>query len=196
MNKEARKIVDFVNYAEKLKVELRHASKSDGQHESVADHSWRLALMLMLVAPKLKIKINLLRALKIAIAHDLVEIESRDVPLLTYINNKHLAKEKERREKKAMTKIKKMLGADGQEFYDLWLEYEKKQTPEAKVIKALDRLEGELQFLTESVTKFSKSESKAIKTLLEETTQLAKIDPFLEAIEKVSYEDRFNRIKE
>jgi len=195
MDKEARKIIDFINYAEKLKVELRHASKSDGMHESVADHSWRLSLMLVLIVPKLKLKIDLLKALKMAVVHDLVEIESKDVPLLTYIDNKHLADEKDIREQRAIAKIRKVLGTSGEEIYQLWQEFEDLKTNEAKLVKALDRFEGEFQFLTETVTKFTKQEQKAIDILLKETTELAKIDPFLEKIDEISIEERKKRIQ-
>lgn len=195
MENDARKIVDFVNYAEKLKVELRHASKSDNQKESVADHSWRLALMAILVAPHLKIKIDLLKLLKMATVHDLVEIESRDVPVLEHIDNKSAHRHKEVAEKTAMQKIKKMLGSDGKEINNLWLEYEELKTNEARVLKSLDRFEGEFQFLTETVTTFTQKEQRVIDILIKETTELAKIDPFLEKIDEISMEERKNRIK-
>jgi len=195
MSQDAKKIIDFVAYAEKLKCEIRHASRSDNQRESVAEHCWRLSLMLMLVFPHLKIKVDLLKTLKMAIIHDLVEIESRDVPLLKHINNQAAKRAKSSKEKRAMSKIRKMLGRDGKEISALWLEHEELKTNEAKVLKALDRLEGELQFLHESVTKFTKKDKKAIEILLQETTDLAKIDPFLEELDRLSFADRKNRIK-
>jgi putative hydrolase of HD superfamily len=174
---------------------MRHASKSDNQHESVADHCWRLALMAVLITPHLQLKLNQLKLLKMAIIHDLVEIESRDVPLLDYLDDKEAGRKKETAEKKAMQKIKKMLGSDGKEVYDLWLEFEELKTNEAKVLKSLDRFEGEFQFLTETVTTFTKKEQKVIDILIAQTTELAKIDPFLEKIDEISLSERKNRIK-
>lgn len=196
MDNNAKKIVDFVNYAEKLKVELRHASKSDNQKESVADHSWRLALMAVLIAPHLKkVKIDPLKLLKMAIVHDLVEIESRDVPVLEYIGNEKAKQNKNLAEGQAIEKIREMLGPSGKEICDLWLEYEHMRTDEAKVLKSLDRFEGQLQFLSETVTSFTQKEQKAIDVLIRETTELAKIDPFLENIDRVTIRERKDRIK-
>ncbi len=45
-----------------------------------------------------------------------------------------------------MKKIRNLLGNDtGQQFYDLWFEFEHKKTYEAKVANALDKLEAQIQ---------------------------------------------------
>ncbi len=192
---EAQVVVDFIHYAEKLKVELRQASKSNNDRESVAEHCWRVSLMLVLVAPKLKIRIDLLKALKMAIIHDLVEIEYKDIPILQHINNKKAGKSKHEQELKAMKKIQKMLGSSGKEVYDLFVEFEDQKTNEAKVLKALDRLEGQLQFLSESVMTFTSKHKPAIEELLRDTTECCKVDPFIQKLDAVSLKARKNRIK-
>lgn len=187
--KDSKRIINFIDYAERLKVELRHASKSDSQRESVADHSWRLSLMLMLVAPKIKLKIDLQRALKMALIHDIVEIEAKDVPAIEHIGNQKLSQDKEKKEQLAIRKIKKMLGGDGQEIFDLWQEYEKLETNESKVVKALDKLEGELQFLQDPIRKFTLEEQGSIKLLLDRTSKLCAVDPFLHQLDKITFPD-------
>ena len=47
---EQRKFVEFLALAEKLKCNTRHSFTTSGRKESVAEHSWRLALMAMLCA--------------------------------------------------------------------------------------------------------------------------------------------------
>ena len=42
---EARALLDALHVAERLKDETRHCYTSGGRHESVAEHSWRIALM-------------------------------------------------------------------------------------------------------------------------------------------------------
>ena len=42
---EARSLIDALSVAERLKDATRHCYTSGGRHESVAEHSWRLALM-------------------------------------------------------------------------------------------------------------------------------------------------------
>jgi len=191
---DAEKIINFVHYAEKLKTELRYAFKSDNQKESVADHTWRVALMLMLVMPKLKVKINPFKALKIAIVHDIVEIEAKDVPVLDHICNNDLKKDIRLKERQAINKINNMLGENGKEISELWEEYEDQKTIESKIIKAVDKLEGQMQFITESVTKFKKEEEERVHKLLAETSELSKVDPFLEVIDKLTTPDRLKRL--
>lgn len=191
--KETKRIIDFIHYAEKLKTELRHATRSDNQRESVADHSWRLILFLILVAPKLTIKIDLLKAMKMATIHDITEIDAKDVSALEHINNKKISAKKKKDEKRAIEKIRKKLTSDSHEICDLWQEFEDSKTNEAKLVNALDKLEGELQFLTDTNKEFKLEEQESVKILLQRTSDLCKIDPFLEEIDKISFGDRKKR---
>ncbi len=140
--KELKKILEFLHAAEKLKRELRHSWLSDGRRESVAEHTWRASLMAILLEPHLKKPINLEKALKMVIIHDLVEIEAGDIPTF----EEHRKKEKEKNEIRAIANIKKSLGSEtGDEIHGLWLEFENMETEEAKFANALDRIEVLIQ---------------------------------------------------
>jgi putative hydrolases of HD superfamily len=193
---DIKKILKFIYYAEGLKTELRHASKSDRGRESVADHTWRLSLLLMLVAPKLLIEIDLLRAMKMAVVHDIVEIEAKDIPLLKSIGNRKLIATKEKNERVAIKNIRKKLGKNGEEIHHLWQEFEEAKTKEAKVVHALDKLEGQLQFLHDPIRKFTKKEMPAVELTLNETSKQCKIDPFIEKLDLMSLQDRRDRISD
>lgn len=135
------KMLDFLHLAEKLKIELRHNWLSNGRQESVAEHSWRMSLMAILFAPMLKEKINLEKAIRIALVHDLGEAEFGDIPAQ---ENREV--EKAQNEYQTLNKIKTVLGSKtGDEIYELWDEYEKQKSPEARFIKALDKLEVRIQ---------------------------------------------------
>lgn len=58
-----KKILDFLKFSEKLKTQLRDNKLSTGRIESVADHSWQITLMCILVEPHLKNKVDLLKVL-------------------------------------------------------------------------------------------------------------------------------------
>lgn len=191
--KDAKKIIKFIDFAEGLKTELRHATKSDHQRESVADHTWRLTLIIMLVAPKLEIKIDLLQCLKIAIIHDIVEIEAKDIPLIEHVDNKKLSAKKDKSERLAIKNIRNKLGKSGKEIYDLWYEFENQESNEAKVVKALDKLEGELQFLSDPVRKFTASDQRLVDMILTNTTELCSIDPFLKHLDETTFAQRKKR---
>ena len=59
MSSGARTILNFIEYAEGLKRELRHSWLSDGRREDVAGHTWRMALMGIIIAPKTRLKLNI-----------------------------------------------------------------------------------------------------------------------------------------
>jgi hypothetical protein len=48
MENEARRILEFLGLSERLKRELRHSWLSDGRRESVAEHTWQMALVALL----------------------------------------------------------------------------------------------------------------------------------------------------
>ncbi|MFA6469192.1 MAG: HD domain-containing protein [Bacteroidota bacterium] len=139
-------IYTFIHSAEKLKNELRHSFTSSGRQESVAEHTWRMSLMAILLFSKLDKKVNFEKLLKMIIIHDIVEIEAGDTPVPLMVGNDLLKRQKEEREKKAIDSVRKQLGDDlGVEFYRLWYEFEAQETYEAKVANALDKLEVQIQ---------------------------------------------------
>ncbi|EKD56829.1 MAG: hypothetical protein ACD_58C00073G0001 [uncultured bacterium] len=126
------------------------------RYESVADHTWRLVLLLILFEKKLSRKIDLDRAVKIAMVHDIPEIIAGDAPPIgsdgtgrdSHAFNKDVAKVRHKEEDKAAKEIfSKLPNKLGKELYDCWLELEEQKTYEAKVVKSLDRLECAIQIL-------------------------------------------------
>lgn len=138
-SEKLEKILEFIHEAEKLKKEMRHSWLSDGRQESVAEHSWRTALMALLLNPELENKIDINRALKMAVVHDISEIFTGDTPAFN-IQEKQKTKEKER---EFILGFEEKYGLEG--IAELWLEYEEMKTPEGKFIKALDKLEVRIQ---------------------------------------------------
>lgn len=63
-------VLNVVNLGEKLKSELRHSWLSNGRQESVAEHTWRVSLMAMLIEPYLDQEIDTAKMLKMIIIHD------------------------------------------------------------------------------------------------------------------------------
>lgn len=124
------------------------------EYESVADHTWRMAMILVIIEPYLSKPIDFARTMKMALIHDIPEIIAGDASPLgsdgtgndSHLYNEKAAEEKYKKEDAAAKEIFSKLSKDqGQELYDLWLEHEKQETFEAKIVKALDKLEGKLQ---------------------------------------------------
>ncbi|MBN8999319.1 MAG: HD domain-containing protein, partial [Rhizobiales bacterium] len=71
----ATALLEFFALAERLKMELRHSWLSNGRQESVAEHTWLMALMAITLAPTLEHPVDLGHVLKLIIVHDLAEVK-------------------------------------------------------------------------------------------------------------------------
>lgn len=146
MQEPLHRIYQIIKLGENLKTELRHSWLSNGRRESVAEHTWRMSLMAILLQPYLNKKVDMEKLLKIIIIHDLVEAEAKDIPVFEIMDNEEAKKQKQMNELKAITNIKNTLPEEvGGSLYNLWMEFEAKQTYEAKVANALDKLEVQIQ---------------------------------------------------
>ncbi|GAB3196801.1 putative hydrolase of HD superfamily [Pontibacter aydingkolensis] len=145
MKNELRNVLEVLALAEKLKCELRHSWLSNGRQESVAEHTWRMSLMVVLLEPYLDKELDTARTLKMVIIHDLVEAEAGDIPAFE-VTTASARELKQAKEKQAIENLRSRLGSGiGQHVYELWHEFEDKQTYEAKVANALDKLEVQIQ---------------------------------------------------
>lgn len=134
-------LLDFLRGAEQLKQTTRSAWTSAGRNESVAEHSWRLCLMALVFARYFP-DIDFAHLIKICIIHDLGEAINGDVPP----PQQGVAGAKAGQERLDLLELLTPLPADvHSEILALWDEYEAAVTPEAKLAKALDKLETILQ---------------------------------------------------
>jgi putative hydrolases of HD superfamily len=135
------KIFDFLHVVCELKNTKRYGTY-DIEADSSADHSWRLSLMSFVIADELKLDIDILKAMKIAIVHDLPEAITGDIAYMEIKNGNVTKEEKQKNEIIAMKKLKSLLPEKvGEEIIGLWEEYEYSKTKEGMFIKALDKIE-------------------------------------------------------
>lgn len=131
----------FLQEAEKLKSVLRSARTSTGRTESTAEHTWRLCLMAMIFEDEL-VGLDLLKVLKMCLIHDLGEAIHGDIPAVE--QDEH--PDKSAREKADLLHLARALDEPQRAgILALWQEYEDAASPEAKAVKALDKLETILQ---------------------------------------------------
>lgn len=94
MENEASRILEFLGLSEQLKRELRHSWLSDGRRESVAEHTWQMALVALLAYRHLEHPVDIGRVLKIILVHDLVEALAEDIPYFEVGERKELKAER------------------------------------------------------------------------------------------------------
>jgi 5'-deoxynucleotidase YfbR-like HD superfamily hydrolase len=138
---EIEGVLTFLRAAERLKTVMRSGWTSDGQQESVAEHTWRLCLMAMLLYGHTP-GIDLARLLKMCLIHDLGEAIGGDVPAPA---QRAGASKADQERSDLVQLIAPLPPALRQEIIDLWDEYEAAGSPEAKIAKGLDKLETILQ---------------------------------------------------
>lgn len=129
----------FVVEVDRLKGVLRQTSLIDGsRRENSAEHSWHLAMAALALAEHAPAGTDLLRAIRMVLVHDIVEIDAGDT--FCYDDGAHL--DKEARETRAAERIFGLLPPDqAAEMRALWDEFEAGETPDARFAVALDRLQ-------------------------------------------------------
>lgn len=130
----------FILEADKIKSIFRRTLLIDkSRQENDAEHSWHLALMAMLLKEHcIYNDINLEKAIKMVIVHDMVEIYAGDTFAYDNIGNQS----KEQREKESADKLFSILPSDqGQEIRSLWMEFDTEETHDAKFAAALDHFQ-------------------------------------------------------
>lgn len=140
---EIEGVLEFLRSAEQLKQTYRTAWTSEGARESVAQHSWRLCLLALVVADHYP-EVDAGRLLKICVVHDLGEAIRGDVPAVEQSE----ADDKSERERQDLAELLRPLPErTREEIAGLWEEYEAAETPEARLAKGLDKLETILQHI-------------------------------------------------
>jgi putative hydrolases of HD superfamily len=141
MNDE-RSIIEFLKFTRKMHHLKRFTPQPGGGLEDDAQHSWSVAFTCMILTPLLEkefnIKLDQEKMLKMALIHDIAELETEDTK--PWEPNKRINKED--KERVAMHNITKTLPEDiSKQILNLWEECEKRETLEAKIVKSIDRLD-------------------------------------------------------
>jgi putative hydrolase of HD superfamily len=145
--------------------------------ERIIVQDGKLANVFVYVSKGLAQPVDLGKALRMILVHDLVEAEAGDVP---FFDQSGRREQKPARERAAIDHIRDRLGAPlGQEFHDLWHEFEDKATAEAKLAGALDNLEVQIQHNLASLESWTPIEYDLVYTKMDAHCAH---DPFLEAL--------------
>ena len=131
--------MNFLIEIDKLKSIERKTKIINGTRlENDAEHSWHLAMMALILQKESNSDINLLKVIKMLLVHDLVEIDAGDT--FAYDTEGHV--DKFEREMAGAKRLFGMLPQEQEkELMDLWLEFENKETNDAKFATSLDRLQ-------------------------------------------------------
>lgn len=131
--------IDFIVEADKLKsVYRRGLIKSDNnRRENTAEHSWHVALMALVFKDYASEHVDISKVVEMLLIHDMVEIYAGDT--YAFADQATLAQQNSK-ELQALEKVFALLPEnDANKMKNLWLEFEKNKSPEAKFAKALEK---------------------------------------------------------
>ncbi len=132
-------LLQILSVAEKLKCNTRHCSTSSGRQESVAEHSWRVSLMAMLTASAFP-EADMDKVIRMCLIHDLGEAFTGDIPSFDKTEADSKTEEMVLRRW-----VQTFPSPEREEWLALYEEMEAQQTQEARIYKALDKLEAVVQ---------------------------------------------------
>ena len=154
----AREFLEILHVAERLKDTPRHCTTSKGRTESVAEHSWRISLMAFLLKNEFA-DLDMDRVISMCLIHDLGECFTGDIP--TFIKTD----DNRRTEDSLLNQwVAALPSGVSDEMAALYDEMNAQKTPEAKVYKALDKLEALIQHNESPLSTWAENEYDLNKT--------------------------------
>lgn len=133
---EINKYLETIHLINGLKDTTRHCYTPGGRHESVAEHSWRLATMAFLIEDEFP-DADINKIIKMCLIHDIGEVFTGDIPSF-YKTSRDESKE----ESLLKEWVSSLPEPYNSEFAALYKEMDELETTEAKIYKALDNIEA------------------------------------------------------
>lgn len=153
-----REFLDILHVAERLKDTPRHCTTSKGRTESVAEHSWRISLMALLLRREFP-GCDMDKVVAMCLIHDLGECFTGDIP--TFAKTDADRETEDSLLYRWVSSLPPEVSADLSALYD---EMDAQITPEAKIYKALDKLEALIQHNESPLGTWSENEYELNKT--------------------------------
>lgn len=181
-----REILDFLHCAERLKDQTRHCTTSNRRPESVAEHSWRLSLLAMLLEDEIA-DVDFNRIIRMCIIHDLGEAITGDIPSFwkTETDATH-------EDDVLFQWMDSLPQPQGGRFRALFEEMNAQETKEAKIYKALDKMEAVIQHNESPLDTWIPLEYELNRTY---GMEQAKCDPKLESLRAVMAMDTKEKLE-
>ena len=170
-----QEVLEILHVAERLKCNTLHCDTSTGRRESVAEHSWRLCLFAMLLEQEPEFRsLDTGRVLRMCLIHDLGEAFTGDIPAFS-----KSAQDEGREQGLYEDWIAQFPPANRAQFQALLAEMTALATPEAKLYKALDKLEAVIQHNEASLDSWLPLEYDLQRTYGQEAVEFS---PYLRAL--------------
>lgn len=184
---EIKKLLTIMHTAEKLKDATRHCYTSGGRRESVAEHSWRISLLAYFIKDEYP-KADMEKVIKMCLIHDLGEAFTGDIPAF-----KKTKADSEREKQLLFAWVDSITQPFAQEMRELYAEMEALETEEAKIYKALDKVEAIIQHNESDISTWADNEYKLNLTY---GVEQAAFSPFLKSFREAVREETLKKMED
>ena len=132
-----QQVVDFILEIDQLKgVSRKVRPLGQDRYENSAEHSWQIALLAASLAPYAESSVNIDRVIRMLLVHDIGEIDTGDT--LVFVEDGW-----EQRKAAELAAVKRIFGllpeAQGEQALQLWEEFERGESMDARFANAADR---------------------------------------------------------
>lgn len=169
----------------KLKDTTRHCFTPEGRHESVAEHSWRIAMLAFFVRDEFP-EADMDKVIKMCLIHDLGEVFTGDIPTF----NKTDSDEK-LEEKLLADWVASLPEPYRTEMDELYAEMNAQETLEAKIYKSMDKLEAVISHNESDISTWENHEYKLQQVYGNEQTAFSE---YLSTLRKAVLEETLDKI--
>ena len=183
---QQRELLDFLRKLECLKTNGRHSVTAGGVQESVAAHSWRLAVLALFILPEFP-ELDGNKLIRMCLIHDFGEAVTGDIP--SFLKTK----DHEKTEVDAVgALLSELPNPQYGELTALFAEMEALETAEARLYKALDKMEAVIQHNESDISTWIPLEYDLQQTYgMENASEF----PYLRALRELMLEDTKEKIK-
>lgn len=185
MPMNVREYLDIIHIAERLKDTLRHCTTLHGRTESVAEHSWRISLMALLLRNEFP-DVDINKVVNMCLIHDLGECFTGDIPAFIKTDA-----ERETEDSLLQKWVNSMPTEVSNDLTALFSEMEAQKTAEAKIYKALDKLEALIQHNESPLNTWAENEFELNKTYAFDAVAFSE---WLTELRKAILEDTIKKI--
>ncbi len=183
---ESKNLLEVLHVAERLKDATRHCYTSKGRHESVAEHSWRAALMAYFFRDEFP-EADMGKVMLMCILHDLGEAFTGDIP--TFDKTQADEVKEENLLSRWLTSLPEPYAA---EMAGLFEEMARRSTIEAKIFKAIDGLEALIQHNESDLSTWIPREYELNLTYAQDKVEFS---PYLVALRQDIREETLRKIE-
>lgn len=184
---EPRALLDALHVAERLKDATRHCYTSGGRRESVAEHSWRIALMAYFVKDEFP-EADMDKVIRMCLIHDLGECFTGDIPVF-----RKTQADEDTEERLLYAWVDTLPEPYRAEMRALYEEMAERKTLEAKIYKAMDSLEAVIQHNESDLETWEDHEYDLNLTYAWDKVEFS---PYLTALRQAIREDTEAKIEE